>query len=425
MFKIKNLSILFILIAIFCIIFSFPNPTKAETKASAIIDEVTAKEKGFSISTKRMTVGIPAGTISEEYKIKIKKPPRKLKSRTKKRMIGPSLRVQINSNNSGRLEKPINIAIKYKSKKNKQKNIAYYDRTQRKWKKLETRIDNNKKIAYADIYFPFVRLTVLESRKKNKKPKKEENFSNFPYSLDSRAAVIIDAKSGEVLYEKNKDQKRSIASLTKIMTAKIFLDSEKSLQDTFTYSSSCNRECVCLYVNDGETMSVQDLFYTTLVGSANNAAVALAKSTGYSDQDFVAKMNEKAKKWDLNNTQFVEPSGLDQYNMSTAYEYAQLSKKALNELDILKASTTTRYEFWTQNTGNWHGITNHNKLLYRDLYILGAKTGFTYEAMFCLMIKARLGDEEVIVVVLGNPTYADSANETYDLVKWAFDNYDW
>ena len=415
----------FVPLACLLLVFLFPQDTSASTKAKAIVDEYTAQEKGITLSTKRMSVGIPDGTINEEFKIRIKKPPKKLKKRTKKKMIGPSLRLQIQSTQDGMLENPVHVALKYKSKKNKQKTIAYYDRSQRKWKKLETRLDTDKKIAYADVYFPFIRLTVLESRKKKQQPKKESGYSDFYYGLDSGSAVVIDAKSGAVLYEKNKDQKRSIASLTKLMTAKIFLDSEKSMADIVTYSSSCNRECVCLYVDDGETMKVQDLFYTTLVGSANNAAVALARSTGYSDQDFVAKMNAKAQKWNLPNTQFVEQSGLDQNNMSTAHEYAKLAKKALKEMDILKASTTTYYQFWTQNTGEWHGIKNHNKLLYRDLYVLGAKTGFTYEAMFCLMIKARLGDEEVIVVVLGNPTYADSANEVYDLTKWAFANYDW
>ncbi|MBU0731594.1 serine hydrolase [Patescibacteria group bacterium] len=421
----------FVPLACLLLVFLFPQSsfastkTIAITKASAIVDEYTAQEKGITLSTKRMSVGIPAGTFNEAFKVRLKKPPKKLQNRTKKKMIGPSLRLQINSNQDGMLEKPVHVALKYKSKKNKKKTVAYYDRSGRKWRKLDTRLDTDKKIAYADIYFPFVRLTVLQSRKKKQEPRKESDYSDFYYGLDAGSAVVIDAKSGAVLFDKNKDQKRSIASLTKLMTAQIFLDSGKNMQDTVTYSSSCNRECVCLYVDDGETMKVQDLFYTTLVGSANNAAVALSKTTGYSDQDFVAKMNEKARDWNLSDTQFVEPSGLDQNNMSTAHEYAKLAKKALKEMDILQASTTKYYEFWTQNTGEWHGITNQNKLLYRDLYVLGTKTGFTYEAMFCLMVKARQGDEEVIVVILGNPSYADSANEVYDLTKWAFDNYDW
>lgn len=397
------------------------------TKAKAIVDDVTAREKGLTVSTKRMRVGVPAGAIDGAFELKIKKMPKRLHFRTKKRMIGPSLKLHIKrKGRQGMLPSPVNVAIKYRSKKKKrEKHVAYYARTEKKWKPLDTRIDAKKKTAYARVYYPYVRLSVLEKRQSEKKPKKEEDYADFGYGLDSASAVVIDPGSGAVLYGKNKDEKRSIASLTKIMTAQVFLDSGKGMDDPFTYSSSCDRECVCLYVNDGETMKVRDLFYTALVGSANNAAVALARSTGYSDRDFVNKMNEKARSWGLERTSFVEPSGLDQHNESTAHEYAELAERALREMDILKGSTTRYYQFWTMNTGHWHGIQNQNRLLNTDLYVLGTKTGFTYEAMFCLMVKARQGDEEVIVVVLGNPSYADSSQEVYDLAKWAFENYDW
>lgn len=402
----------------------FPLPGQAEVKAKMVVDEETASQKGVTLSTPRMDIGIPAGALNSEFKVKINEPNKKYKKRTKKKIISPVRLLNINCPDQPTLEKNITVSIKYKSKnKHKNKFIAYYDTVQQKWKKLQTTVDEENKIAYAETNLPYIRLAVLQSNKRG--PKQEANFSNFHYNLDSPAAVVIDAKSGNVLFDKNKDQQRSIASLTKIMTAQIFLDSGKSMDDTFTYTSSCNRECVCLRVNDGETMSVRDIFYTMLIGSANNAAVSVAKSTGFSDGDFVAKMNAKAKEWNLSQTQFSEPSGLDANNKSTAYEYAKLAKSALKEEQIMKASTSKSYAFYTQNTGNYHNIINTNKLINRDLYLLGTKTGFTYEAMFCLMAKIRYGDEEVIVVVLGNPGYTDSANEVQDLANWAFANYDW
>ncbi|MFH1536563.1 MAG: hypothetical protein ABID45_01085 [Patescibacteria group bacterium] len=407
--------------------FCFPLITEAKLLKSQKVDKITAQEKGITVSTKRFNVAIPAGVIDENFKVKIRKPKKTLKNKSKHTLISPSLRLEIYNNNIAdqNLEEPITVRYKYSPKSNKKKFLAYFDRSTRKWKKLETRLDKDNNYAYANIYFPYIRLAVFEHFKKKELPQKIPNYSDFPYSLDSAAAVVIDANSKKVLFNKNKDQQKSIASLTKIATALTFLNTNPNLNDVFTYHSSYDREGARLFIKEGETLTFRDLFYVMLSGSANNTAISLSNATNYSSSEFIYQMNAIASDLNLHKTQFVEPSGLNENNMSTAHEYAKLAKQALKEMDILQASTTKTYEFSTINTNDFHRIVNLNKLLYTDLYVTGTKTGFTYEALYCLMVKAKSGDEEVIAVILGNPNSQDRFDETYDLINWAFNNYDW
>lgn len=209
------------------------------------------------------------------------------------------------------------------------------------------------------------------------------------------------------------------------MTALVFLDTETSMDKVITYDSKNNREGARLRVDHGETMTVEDIFYCMLVGSGNNCAITLAESTGLSQKQFISRMNSKAQELGLNNTTFADPSGLEVKNKSTASDYARLIQVALDEAEILTASTTKLYEFYTLNTNEYHGIKNTNLLLNWGLYTTGGKTGYLDEALYCLTYKAKQNDHEVITVLLGNPSSYDRFSETYDLTKWALDNYTW
>lgn len=255
---------------------------------------------------------------------------------------------------------------------------------------------------------------------------------NIPFALDAEAAIVVDAKTGEILYEKNGEKELPIASITKLMTAKVVLDLEPDWNKVMEYSKydddvtdyAGKWEMSYLYVDPGETLTINDLFYSALVGSANNATYALYRSTGLIRSHFVEVMNRKAKELGMANSHFSEPSGLDPKNTSTVRDLAKLGRKAFGSLKVLQATTSKKYSFSTINTNEAHTISNKNKLLSRDLYILGTKTGYLYEAGKCIMAKAKndFGDE-VIIVTLGN--FSENRDDYFDeaeqLINWGLD----
>jgi D-alanyl-D-alanine carboxypeptidase len=247
-----------------------------------------------------------------------------------------------------------------------------------------------------------------------------------------QSAAVVSIKLSEnerikdILYSKNYDQVRSIASLTKLMTAAVFLDTNTPMDKVITYEAGDNTNPAGsrLNVAPGETMTVKDLYFTMLVGSANNAAKALARSTGLSQEEFVRRMNAKAKGWGLAHTHFVEPTGLDPQNVSTVYEVALMAKQAFNRFAILQGTMTPVYGFRTINTSQPHTIkSTETEMFSSPLRLTGMKTGYLNEANYCFVLKARPGDEgtdhDVITVVLGASTRSQSFQETTDVMNYA------
>ncbi len=243
-----------------------------------------------------------------------------------------------------------------------------------------------------------------------------------PYP-QSKAVIAINEDTEEILYSKNYDTVRPIASLTKLMTASIFLDTGTPFDKIITYSAEDDADGSRLRINDGETLTVKDLFYTTLVGSANNAANALARSTGLLREEFVQRMNDKAEEWKLTHTKFTDVSGLDTGNVSTVYDVARMAKYALKDFRILQGTTTWVYSFSTINTGNPHTIKNTAKEMQdSSLFITGMKTGYLDEAGYTFMFKARSEKDSTnhaITVVLGAASKSQRTSETIDLINYA------
>lgn len=248
-------------------------------------------------------------------------------------------------------------------------------------------------------------------------------------SLTSRSAIVIDAKTGEVIWEKNATTTLPIASLTKLLAAKVFLDLKPSLDKVVAYSKQddeYNRlyaeswSIARLKVKDGETMTIGDLFYSAIIGSANNAVESLVRLSGLTRDEFIAKMNEQAAAWGANSSRFVEPTGLSPQNVSTASNYAIIASKALEHPILEKASKMKSYEFYTKNTKARHLIKNTNTLISADTFnITGSKTGYLDEAGYCLMTRAvDAKQNQVIVVTLGTPNKNSSFNETAEIIRY-------
>lgn len=250
-------------------------------------------------------------------------------------------------------------------------------------------------------------------------------------------AVLIDEPTGEILYAKNEKEKTPMASITKLMTASVFMELQNegckdvlqcvstAWDKIITYNKADDLDGAKLYVNDGETMTIKDIFYSMLVGSANNAAKTLVENSGIEYNAFVEKMNKKAKEWRLENTEFKDPTGLNAGNVSTALDVANMARKILKNFEMLKATTISQYSFKTINTGNAHTIKNtDNLLLDKDLYVTGAKTGFLNEAGYCLALKAKNKNDgrEVIAVVLGEDSSEDRFVDVKKLIQWGAGN---
>lgn len=240
--------------------------------------------------------------------------------------------------------------------------------------------------------------------------------------IESKSAIAINEATGDVLFAKNEQAVLPLASLTKIMTAVVFLETNTPFDKIVVYEAGDSAIGSKLYVSPGETMKVKDLFYASLAGSANNATNALARSTGLSREQFVSRMNAKAKEWGLIKTKFVDVTGLDPANATTASEYAKLFQQALKDFRILQGTTTPVYAFKTINTDKAHVIKNKDKMIGSQWYITGLKTGYLDEALYCLAVKVRQDKNSslhVITVILGSATDLERYAETKALINYA------
>ncbi len=280
-----------------------------------------------------------------------------------------------------------------------------------------------------------------------------QNFSQCKKFLQdnplySKAAIIINVKTGKILCGKNTNEALPIASLTKLVAVDVFLDSQNlntgidwkkdnnwnkvvaynSDKDDSVLKYGSKAEISYLYLKNGDLLTIKDLVFSSLIGSTNNSIMSLVRISKMSNKKFVMAMNRKVRGWGLSKTEFVDPTGLNPHNISSANEYAIIAKNVLKKFVILEATTRKKYVFVTKNTHKKHIIRNTNRLLNSDLYITGGKTGFLNEAGYCLMTKAKnKQNKEVIAVVLGTPEWVDgkfgkniAAKEVEQLIKFGF-----
>lgn len=201
--------------------------------------------------------------------------------------------------------------------------------------------------------------------------------------VSAQSAILMEQDSGRVIFEKDAHTKRRIASITKIMTALLAVESGK-LEDTVTVSSNAIRtEGSSIYLQEGEKIKLEDLVYGLMLRSGNDAAVAIAETVGGSLDGFVYLMNQKAEEIGMKNTHFANPHGLDDHedHYSTAYDMALLTRYAMNNDTYKKIAGTKSYR--SESTNNeWDRFwRNKNKLL-TSLYehSTGGKTGYTKRA---------------------------------------------
>jgi D-alanyl-D-alanine endopeptidase (penicillin-binding protein 7) len=234
------------------------------------------------------------------------------------------------------------------------------------------------------------------------------------------AAIIYDPETNEVLWEENSQSQRSIASITKVMTATVFLENNPDVTQTVTIERSDVFQASTTHLRLNDRVTVDDLLHLLLIASDNAAARALARVSPFGSELFIQRMNEKAAELGLQSTSYADPSGLLSTNVSSAFDMARLITNASADERI---SSIMRLQEYTIYTANHRLVTFHstNHLLGRsDLDVRAAKTGFIRNAGYCLATLLRLPNDgrQVAVVVLGARSNAGRFMETQNLFSW-------
>jgi len=249
------------------------------------------------------------------------------------------------------------------------------------------------------------------------------------FNLLANSGAAIDCQSGTMIFNKRADRPQPIASITKLVTALVFLDHNPGWEAIYQIQPADKREGGRIYLFTGERVKVKDLFYLSLVGSANTATIALVNATGLTSEEFVEKMNLKMLELGLKNTRFHDPSGLDNANISTAREVAKFSRVALANEHIRQASLTKKYEFKTLG-GRKKIVYNTDALLdnfpQNGVKIIGGKTGYLNASGHCFVGKfINQAGQEIITVVLGADSNKARFSQTKELVNWIYESYQW
>lgn len=232
--------------------------------------------------------------------------------------------------------------------------------------------------------------------------------------VSAQAAVVMEQKSGRILYQKNAAAKLPMASTTKIMTALVALE-EGNFADTVKISdTAAGTEGSSMYLEAGEVMTLDELLYGLMLSSGNDAAVAIAEHFGGMDA-FVGLMNQKAEAMGAKNTHFANPNGLpDDTHYSTAEDMARITVHAMENPKFSEIVGTKTYRIQGEGKAYPRVLTNHNKLLTMYEGCIGVKTGFTKAAGRCLVSAARRNDMTLICVTLNAPNDWSDHSNLYD-----------
>lgn len=219
--------------------------------------------------------------------------------------------------------------------------------------------------------------------------------------VKAKQYVVMDADTGAVLGSQDPDEVRSIASMTKLMTVMVAREAGLDPQEVVTLGRGDEVGGGRLRVRHGTRLTVRELVASAIIGSANNAAHAIARATGLPGAEFVARMDAKARALGLSHTSFADPTGIDVPNVSTAREVALMAKAAFDDPWIAEFAGLPTYDVHT--SAGLHPIKNTNKLMADgSIDVVAGKTGFIYEAGYTLVTRVRReGKHDLIVVVMG------------------------
>jgi len=262
-------------------------------------------------------------------------------------------------------------------------------------------------------------------------PPKLPKLVGQPFTMEKLTAesvLVKDRETGAALLAKNEYSPRSIASLTKLMSAIIILEKNP---DWTKIAVVIADPMIDTHMYAGDTYTLDELWHAALVGSSNKAIYTLADAVGWPREGFVERMNEKARELGLSNTHFVDPTGLDAENLATASDLAILLKEALRQEKIKEAMLTEEYNVYSKERNKKHHIWNTNWLLLGWVTntfteIRGGKTGYIPSSGYNFVTEVADDKGHALdVVVLGATTHEARFTEARDVAKWAFENFEW
>lgn len=251
--------------------------------------------------------------------------------------------------------------------------------------------------------------------------------SELNLAQNAQSAILIETSTKKILYEKNIHEKRSPASMTKIMT--LLLTMEAIEEEIITYDTivtvsknASDMGGTQIFLEYGSNVDVLTLIKGISIASANDAAVAIAEKLGGTEDNFVNMMNEKAKQLGCKNTNFKNPHGLDEENhYTTAYDLSLIAIELLKYKEILKFTST--YEDYINVSGENHWLVNTNKLVRFYEGIDGLKTGYTDNAKYCLTATMKRNDMRLVSIVMKENTKENRNTDTISMMEYGFSQY--
>lgn len=253
------------------------------------------------------------------------------------------------------------------------------------------------------------------------------NAEEVDLAKNAKSAILVETSTGKIIYEKNKDEKRSPASMTKMMTLLLTMEALENgnvkLDDKVHISKkAASMGGTQLFIEEGSDVELLTLLKGMGIGSANDAAVAVAEYIGGTEENFVNMMNKRAKELGCKNTSFKNPHGLDEDgHYTTAYDMSLIARELLKYPLILKITST--YEENINVSGENHWLVNTNKLVRFYAGIDGLKTGYTSKAMYCLAATMEKNNMRLLSIVMGENNKDNRSSDTIAMMEYGFSMY--
>ena len=256
----------------------------------------------------------------------------------------------------------------------------------------------------------------------------EETKNTLDLAKNATSAIMLEASTGEIIFQKNVNEKRPPASMTKMMSMLLIMENIEKGNLTFeeevtasAYASSMGGSQI--FLKAGEKMKVEDLLKGIAIGSGNDATVAMAERIAGTEEAFVKLMNDRAKELGLNNTNFKNSTGLDAENhYSTAYDMSVIARELVKHKKILEF-TGTYEDYLRKDSASPFWLVNTNRLVRFYQGVDGLKTGYTKEAGYCLTSTAEKDNMRLITVVMNEPSTQIRNGETSSMLDYGFNMY--
>ncbi len=249
-------------------------------------------------------------------------------------------------------------------------------------------------------------------------------------ATEAKAVTVVDWETGITMLESGADSPRSVASITKLMTALVAVQAKPDWNAAVEIQGTDLRAGAVSQLSPGDRLPLRDVLAAMLIGSSNEAAVAVSRSSGYSPEDFIAQMNETATRLGMGGAMFLEPTGLNSGNVASARDVAVLARAALSQ-EMISSILLKSNQVLVTEDGIERKIRSTDELLGSFLdrppyRFLGGKTGYLVEAGYCFAAASENADgHKVIAVALGAPTKEARFSDVKAMIFWAFDAYRW